>query len=154
MTTHGFIADTLNEFEFNHTISQQLHHVPRVLHDVQDSRSFGASLHAKAISAASCVASSFEAAPGRGRSCKAASSPSSEQRFRMLPTVDAEVLRAVQISASCLPWSSLRRILALVMTRALCVPERVIWLSVVRSVSVSWIGYFLRLTARVFMLSD
>ena len=64
MTPHGFIADTLNEFEFNHAISQQLHHVPRVLHDVQDSRSFGASLHTKAISAASCVASSFEAAPG------------------------------------------------------------------------------------------
>ena len=146
MTPHGFIADTLDEFGFNHAISQQLHRpgftfVRRVATCQGDQCSF-----------LCCV--EFRGCPGRGRSCEAASSPSSEQRFRMLPTVDAEVLRVVQISVSCLPWSSFRRILALVMTRALCVPERVIWLSVVRSVSVSWIGYFLRLTARVFMLSD
>src|SRR5579859_1355554 len=68
-----------------------------MVHEVRPS---GGLLHANAISVAWPRSSSFGAAPGRGRSLRAASSPCSTKRRRMRSTVERLVCRTAATSSS------------------------------------------------------
>jgi hypothetical protein len=104
---------------------------------VQHSRPSGGALQASAIRNASCLVSSLRWAPGRGRSVRAACSPSSAKRLRILRTVWGLILRASAMAGSVLPSSERRRMRARVRVRALACPLRSRVLRSLRSSSFS-----------------
>jgi len=104
---------------------------------VPHSRPSGGALQASAIRNASCLVSSLRWAPGRGRSVRAACSPSSAKRLRMLRTVCGLSLRASAMAGSVLLSSERRRMRARVRVRALACPLRSRVLRSLRSSSFS-----------------
>jgi len=89
---------------------------------VQCSRPSGGALQASATRSASGVLSRFGWAPGRGRSCSAASSPAVAHRFRMFRTVSGVTWSRSAIRRSVFPSAEHRRMRARVSIRALAAP--------------------------------
>jgi hypothetical protein len=89
---------------------------------VQCSRPSGGALQARATRKASCLPSSLGCAPGRGRSCRAASNPSSANRLRMFRTVWGVTWSTSAIKRSVFPAAERSRMRARVSIRALAAP--------------------------------
>jgi hypothetical protein len=89
---------------------------------VQCSRPSGGALQARATRKASCLPSSLGCAPGRGRSCRAASNPSSANRLRMFRTVWGVTWSTSAMKRSVFPAAERSRMRARVSIRALAAP--------------------------------
>jgi hypothetical protein len=92
---------------------------------VQRSWPSGGLVQAKAIVKACCLGVSFGAAPGRGRSVRAASSPASTNRWRVRATVESPLCSAAAIASSVRPSAASKSVWARRTDRAAAFPFRV-----------------------------
>jgi hypothetical protein len=99
-------------------------------------------LHASAISRARDRSSSFNFAPGRGRSTRAGATPASAQRRRVRSTVEGLTKSTAAISSAVWPSSLNSRIRARVSFRVACRPLSSSPFNSSRSDSVNTIRYF------------
>src|SRR5918999_10378 len=118
-----------------------------IVHDVRPS---GGVLQARATRNASCLPSSLRCPPGRGRSHRAASRPSSTKRLRTRSTVAMLTWSAAAMAASMPPASAWSRMWARVSLRAATFPFLVRAIRCARSSSVKVTMYRLAIGSSPF----